>query len=243
MKVALLSDIHGNAIALEKVLKEVDQEGIQKLFIMGDFVGYYYSHQKVFELLDRFQWEGIQGNHDALLADFVSGNTDVTEPYRSGIGSSLDVALQDLTKEQIDMLVSLPKTKELVLEKQNILLCHGAPWDQNQYMYPDSEKELFDRLFALDYDFIMLGHTHYPMVKKQGEVTVVNPGSVGQPRDEGSNASWAIVDLQTGEIELRRTRFSPDELLQQIKERNPELTYLREVLLRKNSARLTHQHT
>jgi len=233
MKIALLSDIHGNSIALEGVLKELKKHKVNQLLIMGDFLGYYYDHDKVFQLLDQFQWIGVQGNHDAALADFFFENETAMEKYRSSYGSSLDVALRKLKRDQIEMLIRLPEKRELVLDGKKTLICHGAPWDQECYVYPDSEQVLFDRLFGLNYDFIILGHTHYPMMKKQKGVTVINPGSVGQPRDEGNKASWAFVNFQTGEVEFRRTRFAPDEMIKAVGAYDPHHKSLKEVFMRK----------
>ena len=80
-----------------------------------------------------------------------------------------------------------------------------------------------------------MGHTHYPFVKKIGKTIIINPGSVGQPRDEGGNSSWALVDFNTGEAVMRRTRFLVDELIKEININDPEISYLKEVLIRKSS--------
>lgn len=235
MKIALISDIHGNSVALMKVLEQVKQEGVTQLFIMGDFIGYYYNHDKVFELLSEFRWIGVQGNHDAMLAEFLVGNEDAMEKYRSLYGSSLDIALRVLKKNQIEMLISLPPKRECNIDGKKIILCHGTPWKQNLYVYLNSEPELFNRLFGLGYDFIILGHTHYPMIKRRRGVTIINPGSIGQPRDEGSKASWALADFSTGEIMLRKTPFPPDKIIKEVDTHDPDKTSFKNVLLRKGA--------
>ena len=84
---------------------------------------------------------------------------------------------------------------------------------------------------------MILGHTHYPFIKKAEDGRmIINPGSVGQPRDKNSSASWAIVDFMTGAVDLRRTRFKSQELIKEIEKRDPSLPYLKDVLVRKKAA-------
>jgi len=233
MKFALISDIHGNAPALKRVLEEIKKQKIERIFIMGDFLGYYYDHDKVFQLLKPVKWQAVQGNHDAILSIFLAGNRRLMRNYRAQYGHSLDLALKILTKKQIATLINLPKTYELKIDGKKLLLCHGSPWDQNKHVYSDSHRKTFERIFKLDYDYVILGHSHHPFIKKQGKKTIINTGSVGQPRDQGSSASWFIADLKNQNIELQRTSFSPIQIIKKIEKNDPDNIYLKKVLSRK----------
>lgn len=232
MKIAVISDIHSNALALEAVLNDVYSQGVMQLLIAGDFIGYYYRPDEVFELLKSWSWRGIQGNHDLMLNYFISGDEDRMKKYRDSFGSSLDVAVSKLSPDQKNLLISLPPNMEMTILERRIFIAHGSPWDQNERIYPDASPKVFKRIGELGYDFVFLGHTHHPFTKEIGKTKIVNPGSVGQPRDDGANASWALVDLQKQTVRIRRVRFDPDEIIKDIEIRDPRHHYLREVLTR-----------
>lgn len=231
MRVAIISDLHGNAVALEKVLEEIKKAGAEKLIIAGDFTGYYYEPDKVFNLLNSWEWQGVIGNHDKFLRDF-GGKKDLMADYRASYGRALEVALEKLGEKEKQLLFSLPEKRELDYGGKRILVCHGAPWQNDEYIYPNAKSEVFERIAGLGYDFVILGHTHYPMVKKIGKTIIINPGSVGQPRDEGGNSSWALVDFANGQTEIFRTQFNPNLVIKEIEFRDPQLPYLKEVLTR-----------
>src|SRR3546814_20788487 len=82
-------------------------------------------------------------------------------------GSGLQLALEQLTADQLDELCSLPHPLRIDTEGCRILLCHGAPWDVDQYIYPDSTEDLIERCHLPDTDFVVLGHPHYPKLRSE----------------------------------------------------------------------------
>ncbi|HCM37625.1 MAG: hypothetical protein UV61_C0002G0177 [Candidatus Gottesmanbacteria bacterium GW2011_GWB1_43_11] len=233
MKYALISDIHANPLALELVLRDITLHDIDKLLIAGDFVGYYYRPDVCFELLEEWNWIGVQGNHDQTLQDFVSGNSVMMQIYREEYGSGLDEAVKRLTLNQRKLLSSLPEKRELLIDEQKVLLCHGSPWSINERIYPDAKLEVFTRISSLEYDWVILGHTHYPLVQETNQTLIVNPGSVGQPRDIGGLASWMVVDFGKRTCQLKRVKFPTQKLIRETKLLDPKVPYLAEVLMRK----------
>jgi predicted phosphodiesterase len=113
-----------------------------------------------------------------------------------------------------------------------ILLRHGAPWDVDQYVYPDATQELLQRCSTSGIDFVVLGHTHYSMDKKLGRVRIVNPGSVGQPRNRQPGAHWAFLDTKSGQLEFKVEQYDRAPLIRECRSRHPELPYLAEILER-----------
>lgn len=95
-------------------------------------------------------------------------------------------------------------------------------------MYPDYAN--WDRFLDVHGDVILLGHTHYPLVKVYREKLIVNPGSVGQPRDQAGGACFATLDLPSGTVEHHRVPFNPSRLIEDAKMHDPDLPYLIEVL-------------
>lgn len=230
MKVGLLSDIHGNDLALEAVLNAAKQKGVEELLIAGDFVGYYYNPERVLELLNSWSWNAVGGNHEAMLGEWLSGNKreEILKKYGSGIKN----ACSKLTEELLEKLIALPQTRRIELCNRNVLLCHGSPWDKDCYIYPDAKMEIRNRFFEEGSDLVVYGHTHYPVVWQEGEQLVVNPGSVGQPRDRKPGACWALWDTEEHKIALMRENYDFLPLIEECKRIDPQLLYLVDVLTR-----------
>ncbi len=242
MKLAFISDIHGNDIALRAVLNDAKKLGVLQLLLCGDLTGYYYNIDKVFELLNQWDWVSCRGNHEDLLKKRMTENLEVCKKIDEKYGSSFKLALQSLDKKKIDFLITLPHPLPLEIENTKFLLCHGSPWDIEKYIYPDNNiKELkqFDE-FVDSYDVIILGHTHYQKMWEYGSMLIINPGSVGQPRsgkesvnDYHARAQWGIFDTQTKSYEHRTTFYDASHLMKQILEHDPDLPFLKNVLLRR----------
>lgn len=232
MKIGLLADIHGNSLALEAVLAAARKEGVDELLIMGDLVGYYFHPEKVLALLEPWNKQVIRGNHEESLEQ-ARVSPDSLPPYEKRYGSGLRMALEKLDTRQLDYLSALPNRLKLTRGSHSILMCHGSPWDTDQYIYPDSDDTLFERCFEEGDDIILLGHSHYPLLKQLNTAVFVNPGSVGQPRDRKPGAAWALLDAGTGEINFRREYYDIAAVVAEAREIHPEIPYLSEVLLRR----------
>lgn len=230
MKLGLLGDIHGNNSALEAVLSAAAD--VEKLLVTGDLIGYYHSPRKVLELLGRWDCHIVRGNHEDML-DVARKDAQYLSHVDKRYGTGLRVAIEQLSEQQLDRLSALPHPLELIIDGCKILLCHGAPWDIDQYVYPDAEPELLQRCAVQSFDLVVQGHTHYPMQHKIGRTLIVNPGSVGQPRNRQPGAHWAIFDTATRSVQFRQEAYDSSALVQESRQRHPELPYLAEVLVRK----------
>lgn len=232
MLIGLLGDIHGNAAALDAVLSAAHSLKVERLLVTGDLVGYYFSPRSVLTQLQQWNVEMVRGNHEEMLCGVRSGVLDgslVTARY----GPGLRLALEQMSESELDMLCALPHPKRLDVGGRKILLCHGAPWSVNQYVYPDADDELIARCASSHDDLTVMGHTHYPMCRSVGNSLLVNPGSVGQPRNRVAMAQWALYDTDSGEVEMRAEPYDVEGLARECRERYPELPYLADVLLRK----------
>jgi putative phosphoesterase len=232
MKVALLGDIHGNASALAAALQGAVREQASLLLLTGDFVGYYYHPEHVLRALAGWDFQAVRGNHEDLM---FAAQTDASaaETYRARYGSGIDVALAALSETELDYLRDLPVTREVQLEGRRLLLGHGAPWDTDFYIYPDAAEEVWGRLASLGYDYIVLGHTHHRYSRRVGSTLVINPGSVGQPRDRQPGAAWALLDTDTDTVRFFTEPYSVEAVAVEAHQRDPSLPYLAEVLTRK----------
>lgn len=232
MKLALLGDIHGNAAALRSVLAAATSAGADELFIAGDLVGYYSAPREVLELLQPLRRHVVRGNHEDML-NMARSNQEFLAEVDARYGSGLRTAIEQLNEGQLDELCSLPHPLKQEVDGCKILLCHGAPWDNDRYVYPDAQTELLNQCAVQEFDLVVLGHTHYPMQHRFGDTLVVNPGSVGQPRNRQPGAHWALFDTDTRNLEFHCEQYDVSDLVQECRQRHPELPYLAEVLTRK----------
>lgn len=243
MKIALLSDIHGNADALESVLKEIKKEGISILLIAGDFIGYYYEAAAVFRLLRDFQVIACKGNHEDYFEEWIKGNQEKQDTLLKQYGHSFAIGSSELMRDEIEWLLNLKHPVPCIFDEKKIILSHGSPWDQNLYLYENTISQYHSEFkrFALSYDLVIIGHSHYQFSIKLENLLVVNPGSVGQPRsgqleqvNHGQGrAQWAILCCQSGNIELKTTFYPIYKLISQIEKYDNNLAYLKNVLLRR----------
>lgn len=230
MRIGIFADIHGNIYAFERIMAAFKRELCDAYCFAGDICGYYYHQNEIVGHLrgmkDLFS---VAGNHDAAFLDLVEGSFNGAG-YRKRYGKSLDILKRSVEKNTLDFLSLLPPTQ--VIAKERVLMCHGSPWDNlNEYIYPTDP---LDRFRGLGYKFVILGHTHYPMVKKIGDVCVINPGSCGQPRDTNS-ASYAVLDTGTGECRIKRVAYDVEAMVREVLGAREENSYLSEVLKRKAS--------
>lgn len=183
---AFISDIHSNLEALQAVLARI---GERPVFCLGDIVGYGASPNEVVDLLKERHIACIMGNHDNAA---ITGNVGSFNSRAAVAAAWTSKILRD---ENRTFLASLPRERTLQLGGAKIYMTHGSPDDHLwEYVYPDSHFGVFDRyLDGLKVNAIALGHTHVPFIWSEGGRAVFNPGSVGQPRNGDSRASFAIV--------------------------------------------------
>ena len=224
-----MGDIHGNQFALQVVLEAAAAAKVDRLLVTGDLVGYYFAPLQVLELLSCWTYDVVRGNHEEMLSKARSDEAYLAT-VEARYGSGARVALEQLSSTQLDSLCSLPHPLELDIDGSRVLLSHGSPWNLDQYIYPDADQEMLAGCLSQNYDLVVMGHTHYPMVKRIGNTAVINPGSVGQPRDRKPGACWALFDTKDHTIELRRENYDSSRLVRECQLRHPELPYLSEVL-------------
>lgn len=231
MKIAIISDIHGNHYALQKVLDFARKEKVEKLLVLGDVCGYYYHPEKVLSLIDEWDYKFIRGNHERLLFQLVKGEID-GDYVRKRYGSGHRFALEKLSGEQIKKIVEAPDQLLVKFDNTSILMCHGSPLDKDQYLYPDTEIKVLEQCSNEDVDLILVGHSHHPFIFYGKLSTLINVGSVGQSRSIGGVASWLIINTVNKTFEVKSTPYCTDNLVSETALFDPEIQYLRDILRR-----------
>lgn len=199
MRIALISDVHANIVALEAVLEAIDKEGVDRIIHAGDIVGYYPFPNEVIRIFQQRGVISIRGNHDRAALNICDCNMN---PMAS-VASRWTAKHLDLVS--IDYLDGLRDKMRLPIEEDNLAVHHGSPSDRDRYVY---EEDVDGSLLSeADATLLVLGHTHIPFVRVTDRGIVVNPGSVGQPRDRDNRASWMLFDTRFRNFRLHRVPY------------------------------------
>lgn len=225
MRIGIFSDIHGNIYAFERVWKALLKESCDLYCCAGDVCGYYYFQNEVIDALQNIDHlVCVMGNHDKFFLDCLK-DEKLLEQYSDKYGGSLLFLKETITEDNLQFLKNLPLSFED--QEISVAMFHASPWNPLEgYIYPTDSVEKFK---DLSFRYVFLGHTHYPMHKQAGNVQVVNPGSVGQPRDY-AHASFAVLDSERNTVDFQRVEYDIEMLIKSMKEHNEKNQYLFNVL-------------
>jgi putative phosphoesterase len=231
MKIGVLSDIHGNHIALEEVLFEAQRQNVLKLYILGDIVGYYYNPGKVLEMLSNWDFEMIMGNHEALMLKMKTDSniySEVTNKY----GNGHRIAINTLSSNQLEFINNLKDRLSINTDNTKFLLSHGCPWDNSEYIYPNTDESILKKFDEYEYDFILFGHSHYSFSFRTKHGIALNPGSVGQSREKGGKAYWSIINTSNRTFKQIITHYDTTSIKKEVMLYDPNFKYNLEILER-----------
>lgn len=231
MKVGLIADVHGNGDSLEAVLDAARAQGVDRVFCCGDLVGYYYEPGRCLDLLAEWKVDCVRGNHEDMLFRLLQEPALASE-YRERFGSGLSISASDLTTAQLAYLAGLPAHRTIAVDGQTILLCHGAPWNTSEYIYPESDAAKLSRCAGFGTDYVVMGHSHCQMVERFGCTLLINPGSVGQPRRGRPGAQWALLDLDMGTCQHHTEEYDTTKVISCARLTDPHLPFNWEILER-----------
>lgn len=224
MKIGVISDIHGNKDSLDAALEALDEHGVDVIICLGDMIGYFHQSLEVLELVQQSDIIPILGNHEAYLLGTLDCPTDRWRAY------NLEYVRNSISPKTLQWLQELPESFHMHLQELDIAFFHGSPWSPlEEYIYPDSAR--FNCFCELGYDYVLLGHTHYQMVKSIGTVSIINPGSCGLPRDGDSRAGAAILNFDdVASIELLKVDYAVDSFITSAKTNNVNMDALSKLI-------------
>ena len=185
MQVGLISDIHGNSVALGGVLDEL--RAVDEILCLGDIAANGPDPSGVVRMLEEADVVSVMGNTDAGLIDMPSwwldpASVGIPDDAHPGIEVGVWCADQ-LSQDDRAFIESLPMTYEMVLEDAGRLLgFHGSPGSYDDIIHASSTEDELREMFAgVTHEILAGGHTHVPMIRRLGRQTLINPGSVGLP--------------------------------------------------------------
>ncbi|MGH1395262.1 MAG: metallophosphoesterase family protein [Trichormus sp.] len=229
MKIAVMSCIHGNYEALDAVLLDIDQQKAEKIFCLGDLVGYGPYPNAVVTQIRSLDIPTCAGCWDE---DIVEGLNSCECSYPSLLAEKRgkiahEWTHQELHPENRDFLATLPHG----LSQDNLVFFHGSPQSNHEYLLPELDAfAALERVISADADVLFCGHTHVPYARtldaaslqvrvhsaeieeKEMSFTapmkrIINVGSVGEPRHGRPNATYVIYDTETQAINLREVPY------------------------------------
>ena len=207
MKIAIISDIHGNMEALEAVLEDIKTQGCDKIYALGDYA---MAGPEPSKVVDWFREKSseitmIQGNTDAMIANYTD------ELYQT-------------LKEKAPVMAEALHSDVNTLQLENILLVHGSPRRNNEDILPDTPMEKLEEIISgVESDIILCGHTHLPCgFQTPSKKTVVNVGSVGRPFTAEPKACYLKLTLNGEEalFEHRLVEYNKELASQKLAKRD-----------------------
>lgn len=207
MRILLVADIHANWPALQAINEPHDL-----CVFLGDLVDYGLEPAPCIDWVRRRAKYAIRGNHDHDTAQNVA--VEGTTGFRYLTAVTVPLTRQLLNPVDLRFLADLPTTEMVTLHDTRYLFVHGTPRDPlDEYARPDLEY-WSRRLVDVEADVVCVGHTHNPYALEVGNTLVINPGSVGLPRDGDPRASYAV--LEDGKVELKRVAYPVEETVRVI---------------------------
>ena len=212
----MISDIHGNLEALAAVLKDIDERSIDKVFCLGDIVGYGCNPQDCIDLIKERCEVILMGNHDQVAAGEFS-----LDHYNAAAKAAAVWTREKLEDAAVEFLSNLP----LLHRIDDVLFVHSSPWQPEEWHYIMTRDDAKIAFNCFDEPLCFYGHTHMPMIfcdDGSGSIRqqighdifpdeearyLINIGSVGQPRDDDARACYASLDLDDKTIDLHRIDY------------------------------------
>jgi predicted phosphodiesterase len=217
-RIALISDLHGNGIALREVLRSIEAHGADEIVCLGDVATLGVAPAEVVDMLERMGCRCIMGNHDDYILEPA-----LIDPHRDTqlISDAIDWCRDQLSGDQIAFIRRFERGLDLPLgERHRLMLFHGSPSSNTVDLLADTPPDTFDAQLGDDRATVMAGgHTHLQMLRQHRGTLVVNPGSVGAPFRHFANgglptvldhAEYASVEVSAGEVGITLHRVALD---------------------------------
>lgn len=213
MRIAVLSDIHANLPALEAVLDDMARRDVEGALHLGDLVGYGPHPDAVVARMRELGFSGVAGNYDLAVceADAEEGLSRYLKQSISQAGRDAYLWTRAHTSEASRAYLR-ERPAQLWIEEggMSFLFTHGSPERPNEYLLPETPQDRLRELFhGSGADVLVVGHTHLPGAREVGGGLLLNPGSVGKPKDGDPRASYLILDTERG-LRAEQVRVSFD---------------------------------
>jgi predicted phosphodiesterase len=208
-RIAVFSDVHGNLPALKATLKDIEDRDVDQVFCLGDLVDCAPWTNEVIELIRTSHITCLMGNHDERIAFDLPLFRLKKHSIQEAEARELAIAYtrRTVSDRSKDYLAGLPAQLSLGFDlngqKRNLLMVHGSPRSNDEYIYPNHDaQDLITMMDENRADILMMGHTHQSFIREEeleGRI-VINCGSVGRSKEGEPLASYALLELSPSGI-------------------------------------------
>jgi putative phosphoesterase len=203
MRLAILSDVHSNIHALKSVMAELERRGGADVVVCaGDIVGYGAFPDECCRAISDVSRTTVMGNHDMAV---LNRDTSFMNPYAARAVMWTSSRLNDDSRR---WLHSLSTEARFQIAELDVAMYHGSVGSSTEYVFEEDATE--SMLTRARCDLLILGHTHVPYVRRFPSGLIVNPGSVGQPRDGDPRTCYALLHTERDECEILRLNYDID---------------------------------
>lgn len=204
-KIAILGDIHSNFLLLKKALQDIEERGIQNILFLGDYITDGFENNKVLDIIKKYKYV-IAGNRDLSVANYDGTSWENSEQYKNML-----YAYNDITKENLEYLKSLPNYMIVYINGKKLCLSHGTPFNSRDIVFHNSFA-IFDKLISsYNCDIYLSAHTHEAYYTNYKNKIFLNPGSITLPSDSPTS-KYGILDLKNMVYEQVSTPYDFTEL-------------------------------
>ncbi|MEK6221852.1 MAG: metallophosphatase family protein [Chloroflexota bacterium] len=211
MRIALLSDIHGNLVSLETVIADVKRAAVDDIIFLGDIATLGPQPKEVVDLIRDIGCVNIRGNHEDYIFDVDLIRRDKNAP--PWFDATIQWSADQLNQADMDFLDTFKSWHKVMLDEKNSLLCfHGSPRSNNELILAETPAvELVKMFDGFDSSVMACGHAHIQMMRRLDDVVVLNAGSVGEPLEHmpftGEPhiqpwAEYAILEWEKGDLSI-----------------------------------------
>jgi diadenosine tetraphosphatase ApaH/serine/threonine PP2A family protein phosphatase len=229
MKIAFISDIHGNLEALENVLRDIEKEGAEKIHFLGDVVGYGCEPNECIRLLAAHCDIKLLGNHD-----YAAMGLESVENFNQLAQVSMSWTLQKITRKAVSTLADFDMETDFL----DYHLVHASPAEPDQWHYILTTAHATPQFEAFSQSICFVAHSHIPAIfvrDSEGAVSkitkdsmecapdrryIINIGSVGQPRDNDPRACYLLLETNSNKINYRRVEYDIKKAQEKMKKAN-----------------------
>ena len=205
MRLAVISDIHGNAQALEAVMNDIIEQNCEHIFCLGDLAMAGPQPREIIEYVQQQEsWTVVQGNTDRMLANYGDEVVEFIKAQYPIMANAITSDNELIETPHKHYLANLPPQLSLEIEGCSVLLVHGSPRANNEDILPNMPLEMVEEMIeGTTEQLILCGHTHIPCgYQTTSGQTVVNVGSVGRPMTSKPRACYAVIDFNNGKFEV-----------------------------------------
>jgi putative phosphoesterase len=205
LKIVIISDVHANLAALQAL----PERQYDQLWCIGDLVDYGPDPHQVVDWVRRNADIVVRGNHD--YAAGFNADPQCSAPFKRLAAETLQLTLDVCTPEDLDYLRNLPAYRGVSVGSTRFYLVHATPSNPFFDYCPESSPNWREQVNYIDTDVLVVGHTHTPFIRHEGNTTILNPGSLGQPKTGRPQACYAV--WQDGQMFLKEYEYPIEETI------------------------------